>query len=137
MDAYSGLNGTAGTFVPQLQDAYRERVSYDPNGNILTYLRRGDNSRKNMDSLFYHYIAGTNKLHKVLDQAPDISGGAYTQYNDLRQNQADNNYSYDSIGNLTQDVKDTISNISWTVYGKIRKIVKNGNIIEYAYDAGG
>ena len=48
------------------------------------------------------------------------------------------NYQYDAIGNLTKDVKEGITNISWTVYGKIASITKEGNInLEYTYDAAG
>ncbi len=45
---------------------------------------------------------------------------------------------YDAIGNMTKDTKEGISNIEWTVYGKIKKITKtNGTIISYTYDAAG
>ena len=57
------------------------------------------------------------------------------------------NYTYDAIGNLTGDAAEGIdvSKIEWTVYGKIKKIVKRTQIanvttlvtIEYEYDASG
>ena len=74
MDAYNGLNGSAGTFTPVSISDYQERVAYDPNGNIRTYQRNGDASRLSMDNLSYSYTAGTNRLHKVTDAAADASG---------------------------------------------------------------
>jgi hypothetical protein len=44
MDVYNGLNPAAGTFVPASTTDYKEQVGYDPNGNILTYLRNGTTS---------------------------------------------------------------------------------------------
>jgi len=44
---------------------------------------------------------------------------------------------YDAIGNLVQDVKDTITNITWNVYGKIESITQNAMLIRYTYDAAG
>ncbi len=47
------------------------------------------------------------------------------------------NYQYDKIGNLVKDASADISNIDWTVYGKIKKIQKTGNSINYTYDPAG
>jgi uncharacterized protein RhaS with RHS repeats len=77
-------------------------------------------------------ILPNNKLNHVRDQ---VSSGNYSADID---NQSSNNYTYDRIGNLIKDVAEGIDAIHWTVYGKIKKIVKsNGTIITYAYDAGG
>jgi hypothetical protein len=48
MDTYNGLNVSAGTFtgVAGIINDYKERISYDPNGNILTYNRNGDAARR-------------------------------------------------------------------------------------------
>ncbi len=137
MDTYNGLNGSAGTFTPVSINDYQERAAYDPNGNILTYQRNGDASRLSMDNLSYSYTAGTNRLHKVTDAAADASGGTYSQYNDIKQGQLDNNYKYDGIGNLVSDSTASITNISWTVYGKIKSITDSGKVINYTYDAAG
>ncbi|MBC6490653.1 RHS repeat domain-containing protein [Flavihumibacter stibioxidans] len=137
LDMYNGLNPSAGSFTPAGTTEYRERISYDPNGNILTYQRNGDAARLTMDNLTYSYTAGTNRLHKVTDAAADAGAGSYANYNDLRTGQANNNYGYDSIGNLIRDTRDSISNISWTVYGKIASITKNEQFIRYTYDAAG
>jgi len=139
MDVFNGLNPSAGTFVPISISDYRERVTYDPNGNIMTYNRHGDAARLSMDSMWYFYTAGSNKLHKVLDDATDIGQPQYANYNDLKQGQVDNNYGYDEIGNLTKDLSEGIQagGISWTVYGKIASVTKSGSVIYYTYDASG
>jgi YD repeat-containing protein len=48
------------------------------------------------------------------------------------------NYQYDGIGNLIKDQQGGISNIDWTVYGKIKTIAKtDGPSIAYNYDPAG
>jgi YD repeat-containing protein len=137
MDMYNGLLPASGTFTAVNDTSYKERVSYDPNGNILTYWRNGDVARPVMDRLSYFYTANTNRLHKVTDAAADAGGGTYSQYNDIKQGQTDNNYQYDAIGNLIKDNSEGITNITWTVYGKIASITKSGTVIRYVYDAAG
>ncbi len=113
---------------------YQEDITYDPNGNILSYLRNGTAAQPAMDNLNYNYIANKNQLEYVQD------GVTATNYTEDIDNQAAGNYSYDKIGNLVKDTKENITNIEWTVYGKISKITKNdagATIIEYEYDAGG
>ncbi len=137
MDAYHGLNAPAGTFTPLNINDYRERASYDANGNILTYSRYGDAARAPMDSLKYFYTANTNQLHKVVDDAADASAANYSKYNDLRQGQADDNYRYDATGNLIQDNAEGLSNVAWNAYGKITSITKSSGVIRYVYGPGG
>ncbi len=56
MDAYSGLNSGTGSFTPVKLDDYKERISYEPNGNIQSYLRHGAASTGvAMDSMNYNY----------------------------------------------------------------------------------
>jgi RHS repeat-associated protein len=136
MDVFNGLAPATGTFTPVNVSDYRERISYDPNGNILTYNRHGDAARLSMDSLSYFYTSNTNRLHKVTDAATD-AGANYNLYNDIKQGQADNNYQYDAIGNMVVDASETITNISWNVYDKITSITKSGAVIRYVYDASG
>jgi RHS repeat-associated protein len=137
MDMYNGLSPTAGTFTAVNDTSYKERVSYDPNGNILSYLRNGDLARPTMDNLSYFYKSSTNKLDKVTDAAADASQANYPLYNDIKQGQANGNYQFDAIGNLISDASDTITNITWNVYGKIASITKSGKTIKYIYDASG
>lgn len=140
MDAYSGLNQSTNAWAfGSALTAYQERVSYDGNGNILTYTRNGDAARTAMDNMTYSYVSGTNKLDKVVDIAADASPANYPNYNDLKTGQATGNYGYDAIGNLIKDVSEGISSggIVWNVYGKIESVTKNGVTTSYTYDASG
>ncbi len=137
MDAYQGLNDQNGTFTPVSLSAYQERVSYDPNGNILKYNRHGDAARISMDSLTYTYKPKTNQLDEVADAASDASPTDYPKYNDIKQGQSAGNYQYDAIGNLISDASESITNITWNVYGKIASLTKSGQTISYIYDASG
>lgn len=115
---------------------FQERISYDANGNILGYKRNGNNTFAGkplgMDSLNYSYVMGTNRLDHVSDNVP---AGNYTEDID---NQTAGNYDYDAIGNLVKDSAEGITSISWTVYGKIRQIVKGDSVvIVYTYDPSG
>ncbi|MDQ2751772.1 MAG: hypothetical protein M3R72_01985, partial [Bacteroidota bacterium] len=148
MDAFTGLNTTNNTWTPIATDNYRERVSYDANGNILTYNRHGADVTNNvaMDDLTYGYnyqmnngsfvlrngnkILLNNKLRHVKDAVATTGG-------DDIKDEPDDNYNYDEIGNLTKDTKEGITNISWNVYGKILNITKSGSTISYTYDAAG
>lgn len=133
MDAYSGLTSTS--FTPVHMDDYKESVTYDPNGNIMTYNRNGTIAGGKplaMDNLTYNYNANTNQLNYVQDAV------AATNYTEDIDNQNSNNYTYDAVGNLKTDAAEGITTpITWTVYGKIASINKNGNIISYTYDASG
>jgi hypothetical protein len=120
--------------------AYAESIAYDANGNILQYQRKGANNAAgplDMDSLNYKYnrdVNGNivnNRLNHVRDA---VSNSNYTVDID---NQSSNNYTYDNIGNLKTDAAETISNINWTVYGKIKSVSKTGTTITYGYDPGG
>lgn len=132
MDAYSGLGTT--TFEPVHLDDYKEAITYDPNGNILTYNRNGATANGKplaMDAMTYNYNATTNQLNHVQD------GVAAANYTEDIDNQNAGNYTYDAIGNLISDASENLSAVTWTVYGKIASINKNGTLINYTYDAGG
>ena len=135
MDAFTGLNATTGDFTPIEISDYQERISYDPNGNIMTYTRHGAPTLGmplQMDSLSYNYNASTNQLDHINDGVP------YGNYSTDIDNQNPGNYKYDAIGNLISDDSAGISNIAWTVYGKISTVTKtNGTVINYSYDAAG
>ncbi|MFT3676813.1 MAG: RHS repeat-associated core domain-containing protein [Chitinophagaceae bacterium] len=144
MNAYTGLNSSTNGFTPAGDESYKERISYDGNGNILTYLRQGEGSNIDMDNLSYAYnLSGgrlvNNKLRHVTDAVTTTPGG----YGDLKNGQANDNYGYDAIGNLTKDESEGIASggIEWNVYGKISQITKtNGGVttvIKYTYDATG
>ncbi len=134
MNAYKGLSA-ANQWVPISITDYAEAVSYDPNGNILTYNRKGAptaNKPLEMDDLVYNYYSTNNQLKQVTD---NIIAGNYTEDIDHQSNAS--NYTYDATGNLKTDVAEDITAVNWTVYGKISSIVKGGNTISYTYDAAG
>jgi RHS repeat-associated protein len=114
---------------------FQERVSYDGNGNILTYKRNGNTAggkQLEMDRLAYYYKPGTNQLDYVHDTVPV---GNYDVDIDA---QSAGNYAYDSIGNLIKNRADSIASISWTVYGKVSRIKKDdGTVITYTYGTDG
>ncbi|RYE18735.1 MAG: hypothetical protein EOP51_21320, partial [Sphingobacteriales bacterium] len=157
MDAYKGLTAANNSWqnITGL-DHYKERVSYDGNGNILTYKRNGNKtSQQTMDDLSYAYnyhssgpLAGklkNNQLRHVTDAV--LNAAAYDEADPLSgvsdiESQAANNYLYDSIGNLLRDPSEYISSITWNVYGKISLInfsYRNNKVrnIYYSYDASG
>src|SRR5690606_1993175 len=131
MNTFSGLNTTGNHWnSPVATNDYKEEISYDPNGNILTYLRNGTSATNLlMDNMTYHYNTGNNQLNNVTDL---VASGNYSVDID---NQSSNNYQYDAIGNLIKDDSEGISSIRWNVYGKISSITKTSGTISYTYDA--
>ncbi len=124
---------------------YKERVSYDGNGNILTYERNGSiigGKPLAMDDLQYGYNKTDgnlvdNRLRHVKDAIDNDN------YKEDIDNQEDDNYGYDAIGNLISDDAEKITNIKWNVYGKIEEITKTPTAenpvtkISYTYDVAG
>jgi RHS repeat-associated protein len=127
------------TAAPVRTQDYQENITYDPNGNILTYQRNAAEADRGllMDNLFYNYDrneVGRLKSNKLLRVEDEVSDNNHTE--DIK-NQI-SNYEYDAIGNLTKDENEKISNIKWTVYGKIESITKtDGSTLAYTYDASG
>lgn len=117
-----------------VDDDYRLRVHYDMNGNIDTLIRYGYGANLDMDSLYYNYNTGTNQLNYVDDLISSV-------YNTDIDDQSSNNFAYDSIGQLTQDILEGINSggITWTVRNKISTITRSGtgtgDDIEFKYDA--
>ena len=156
MDVFTGLSNNTNTFVPASNPNYKERITYDPNGNIRTYQRNGTTltgGLQTMDDLTYQYekdAAGnilSNKLRYVHDQVADANyiedinnqtTLTLTQVQNERSAAiSSDNYQYDAIGNLIKDTKEDINNIIWNVYGKIQSITKTTGTISYTYDASG
>jgi RHS repeat-associated protein len=136
MQASQGLNTSTNAWTPVVLNDFKEAVSYDPNGNILNYIRNGNNTFAGkplaMDKLAYTYKTGSNRLDFVYDSV------SATYYGNDLDAQSAGNYVYDSIGNITRDIQAGIDSITWTVYGKIRRIKKsNGIAIDYTYDVAG
>jgi len=125
MDAYIGFNASTNSWSGmQGINAMKERVKYDGNGNIKNYVRYSITGSP-MDSLTYTNYTGTNRLQRISDPY-----GSNSSFQDLGT-QTGNNYKYDAIGNLTGDFVETISDIKWNVYGKIKEITKTNDGSQY------
>ncbi|MBO9204509.1 MULTISPECIES: RHS repeat domain-containing protein [Niastella] len=135
MDAWEKKSNDWSDIAKLANGDFQERVSYDGNGNIVTYSRNGNTAggkQAEMDKLTYHYKPFTNQLDYVHDTVP---AGNYDVDIDA---QTAGNFEYDSIGNLVKNVADSIKSINWTVYGKISQIKKDdGTVISYTYGTDG
>src|SRR3954464_13127076 len=61
MNAYEGLDNATNSFTPIALEDYKERITYDANGNIKTYLRNGSTAQGlSMDDLSYSYNLDAN-----------------------------------------------------------------------------
>jgi RHS repeat-associated protein len=138
-DQLNRLKGTsvykAGSTATPVSD-YQEGFTYDGNGNILTATRNAG-AVTAMDNLAYKY--NHNASGRLTNNELNYITDAVTTHNWPYglDNQAISNYTYDAIGNMTADVVDTISNINWTVYGKIQNVTNSKGIITYTYDPSG
>ncbi|MCX6146012.1 MAG: hypothetical protein NTW25_01995, partial [Candidatus Kapabacteria bacterium] len=120
---------TAPSVPPALPNDYNTGYTYDPNGNIKT-LGRAQNGT-GVDAFNYNYTPGTNKLTNINDGVPNA-----TFSDDIDDQLSATTYTYDASGNQITDVG--ISNIQWTVDGKVKAV--NGTasqIAKYVYDASG
>lgn len=131
--AISNWNITTTTGQAPLQSNYKEgTITYDRNGNIMTYQRWGS-SASVQDNLSYIYYPGTNKLRQVIDASSSNTTGEVKSQTDA------NNYTYDGAGNLTGDAQSFISagGITWNPYGKILQVDVLGGLSQnfFAYDA--
>jgi hypothetical protein len=80
MDVFNGTNTGQNLWTNGLtaSNDYKEKASYDENGNILTYIRHGYGTTPAMDSMTYHYNTGKNQLNYIGD---GVTSGNYP--NDL------------------------------------------------------
>ena len=129
MDAYEGLNNAANSFTPVGLNDYKERFSYSPDGSILTLQRNGQGSNV-IDNATWNYYPGTHRLEHIDDPAGRHGFDAGVQGAD--------NYTYSPVGEMTSDAERGLTNISWTVYGKVQEQqLSDGRRINYTYDGGG
>ncbi|WP_281323440.1 RHS repeat-associated core domain-containing protein [Flavobacterium aestivum] len=121
--------------------SYKSSYSYDRNGNLKTlsaFAPKQNGSIVEMDRLTYNYKDKTNQLLSVKDA---VGAGVFT--NDSQNpndtsldidNQDDDNYEYDAIGQLTKDKSEGLD-IEWRVDGKVKKVVKNNGLtVSFEYD---
>jgi RHS repeat-associated protein len=128
MDTWNSATAGALPATWTANAAYRENISYDPNGNIMKYLRHA-NTGVRMDSLSYKYKNGTNQLVYIKDSVPTAN---FTTDIDNQANL--NNYVYDGIGNLVSDVSEGLG-VTWSPYGKVLDATRTGIKTLYGYDA--
>ena len=117
--------------------AYATTYEYDLNGN-LQYLTRKDHDGELMDDFEYHYH-GTkiNRLLRVNEQDAELTSTTTVDV-DIKDGQLPGNYDYDAIGQLIKDDQESITNIEWTVTGKVKSIeFFNKPNLEFYYDAMG
>lgn len=122
-----------------------ETMTYDHNGNILSLSRnqnlRGLNTTSGftvtstaqaVDALTYTYANGSgNRLTKVEDAA--TAAGGFLDGVHLAKE-----YSYDTLGSLTQDQNKGISAIAYNLIGKPQTVTfTNGTSMSYTYAADG
>jgi len=111
---------------------YREIVSYDKNGNILTLNRTGElvsGQPVQTDDLTYTYTG--NQLQTLTDATNNNDG-----FKD--GNKVGNDYVYDSFGNITQDKNKGITAISYNHLNLPYQVTfANGSNIKYTYDTAG
>ncbi|MBK7110629.1 MAG: hypothetical protein IPH61_16335 [Bacteroidetes bacterium] len=133
MDVWTNFNASSYSWPNggSASTKWKERVSYDANGNIQTYNRNG-NSPIGMDSLTYNYYANTNQLKRV----DDIVGSS--NYSVDIDDQSGTNYKYDEIGNLARDASEEIDTILWTLTGKVDSISRTSastkDELKFLYD---
>ena len=95
----------AGT--PNSSNAYRENLTYDARGNILTLNRYGYTPSgacfavNQIDNLTCTYNTGTNKLQKIADAAP--SGTKMYGWHNVTGAVPTAQYAYDANGNMSSD----------------------------------
>lgn len=151
MSGFAALGATKGL-------DYAEKISYDPNGNILSYKRDRDalgTSVQNMDDLSYryYYYSPTNvlstydpksptgqppagsRLTNQLAQVIDAQGNTAVHDLDIETQTNANNYQYDAIGNLIHDKQENMD-IHWNQAGKIERIINRvrNKFIEFKYN---
>lgn len=151
MSGFAALGATKGL-------DYAEKITYDPNGNILSYKRDRDalgTSVQNMDDLSYryYYYSPTNvlttydpksttgqppagsRLTNQLAQVIDAQGNTAVHDLDIETQTNADNYQYDAIGNLIHDKQENMD-IQWNQAGKIERIINRvrNKFIEFKYN---
>ncbi|MCC6401606.1 MAG: hypothetical protein IT227_12655 [Flavobacteriales bacterium] len=139
-------------------DKYLSTYAYDANGNIEA-ADRYDQNGDHYDDLEYFYQKNgsdlvRNRLYHLKDHADatnafvnegpngavDLDYRQATFYPLVADINEDNNYRYDELGNLVQDLEEEIAKIDWTVAGKVKAVERTGGSnlppLEFAYGAG-
>jgi|GEM_PF-2012448 len=119
-------------------DDFKEDYEYDANGNILLLKRNAYGESPKMDELSYTYESKANGYNRNTNKLSHVTDAVGANAWEDIESQESGNYSYDEIGNMINDRSENISSISWTLYGKVKQVIKaDGAITTYWYDASG
>ncbi|UGU18156.1 RHS repeat-associated core domain-containing protein [Sinomicrobium kalidii] len=131
-DALNRITGATNTGAGEYTRYELKNVAYDKNGNITDLTRNGwqnSSNYDNMDVLDYRYNS-TNKLLKVID-----TGNKSYGFKDGTN--TNNDYTYDTNGNLESDTNKGITGITYNHLNLPTRISFGANRIDYIYDASG
>jgi RHS repeat-associated protein len=137
--SFSNTQGVPAGFTAPAPDPNQESIvlpgtstpSYDENGNILN-LQRTNNSAVTTDQFVYNYVANTNKLASVTNNAPPTPGITYASY------------AYDPLGReMSENLGSPSLNkyIQYDIAGRTKLIARDAAftqpVVQYIYDEAG
>ncbi|MCZ8366571.1 DUF6443 domain-containing protein, partial [Flavobacterium sp.] len=121
---------------------YREKLTYDPNGNITHLWRNGELDATNfaleIDDLTYTYAPDSNLLLKVTDATAHAGGFHDDSPDGTLASDPSDDYAYDALGNMVKDENKTIRSIKYN-HLNLPTFIDFGTrgTISYLYDATG
>lgn len=124
--------------------AHYSSYSYDLNGNITRFTRRGATNL--IDDMTYNYYqtggGGTVTLPTTMNQLAYVNDAQTNNAlfsDDIDASQAANNYQYDALGRLIMDQQEQIASITWTSINKVGYIQRTAGSqkpdLGFKYDA--
>ncbi|MBD78742.1 MAG: hypothetical protein CL840_07470 [Crocinitomicaceae bacterium] len=137
MNNYSDafVHGTNDYTAAQATTDYLVDLNYTIDGDITDLIRNTFTSggMNEMDHLTYSYLVKGSTPGHQLHMVEDFANNGTT---DIQQGQLPNNYTYDQIGQLTQDISINVDNgmggkFEWTNSGKL-KTLKRGTGLDGA-----
>ena len=101
-------------------------ITYDANGNIQTLNRNKntENSSNRMDELSYQYKTDKPNQLKRIDDAVTIE----TNANDIKDQTTENNYIYNSIGQLVENIDESVK-YQYNASGLVTKVLKDNQVL--------
>jgi RHS repeat-associated protein len=121
---------------------YREKLTYDSNGNITHLWRNGELDATNLaleiDDLTYTYAPDSNLLLKVTDATASPAGFQDDATDGTLASDTTDDYLYDAMGNMVQDENKNIRSITYN-HLNLPVLINFGErgTITYLYDATG
>ncbi|MBC9930403.1 RHS repeat-associated core domain-containing protein [Chitinophaga qingshengii] len=133
---FSQQNTSGATWTKDNMDFSTNWITYDANGNINKMSQWGMDgvNKSQIDRLAYTYRPNSNKLSAVYDSSAVVS-----PLGDFKNGaNAGDDYNYDEMGNLVQDLNKGIASIAYNHLNLPTVITIEGKgIIRYQYDATG